>query len=93
MLELMALFVTFPLATRNMVFFLHRWVLTAGSNSDAPHKNVASCKVKDTIIKSPVTTSEGWYWRGGVRSARNHKRKGRVAGVSYLLYERVFKEN
>ena len=38
-------------------------------------KNVASCKVKDTINKSPVTESEGCFWGGGVRSNRNHKKR------------------
>ena len=60
----MALFVTFPLAPRNMVIFLRRWALIAGSNPDAPDKTVASCKVKDTINKRPVTESEGCYWGG-----------------------------
>ena len=45
--------------------FLRRRALIAGSNPDAPGKTVASCKVKDTINKSPVTESEGCYWRGG----------------------------
>ena len=72
-----------------MIFFLYMGELIAGSSPDAPDKNVASFKVKDTINKSPVTESAGCYWGGGGKKHKKQKnRKGFVAGVNNLYEKR-----